>query len=146
MRTISFKNLDIKKEWVHVDAGGKTLGRLASEIARVLRGKHKPTFTPHIDSGDCVVVTNAEKVVVTGRKIDQKNYYHHTGYAGGIKTTPIRTMLATHPQRVIENAVAGMLPKSKLGRKVLDNMKVYAGAEHPHSAQQPKPMGERLVK
>jgi large subunit ribosomal protein L13 len=121
-----------------VNAEGKTLGRLASEIAQVLRGKHKPIYTPHLDCGDFVIVVNAEKVQVTGRKLDQKMYYRHTGYPGGIKSISLRNQLQKHPERVLEAAVRGMLPKNRLGRKMFKKLKVYAGNSHPHQAQQPK--------
>jgi large subunit ribosomal protein L13 len=121
-----------------VNAEGKTLGRLASEIAQVLRGKHKPIYTPHLDCGDFVIVVNAEKVWVTGRKLDQKMYYRHTGYPGGIKSISLRNQLQKHPERVLEAAVRGMLPKNRLGRKMFKKLKVYAGNSHPHQAQQPK--------
>jgi large subunit ribosomal protein L13 len=121
-----------------VNADGKTLGRLAAEIAEVLRGKHKPIYTPHLDCGDYVIVVNAEKVRVTGRKLDQKMYYHHSGYPGGIKSISLRNQLQKHPERVLQAAVRGMLPKNPLGRKMLKKLKVYAGGSHPHQAQQPK--------
>jgi len=121
-----------------VNAEDKTLGRLASEIAQVLRGKHKPIYTPHLDCGDYVIVVNAEKVRVTGRKLDQKMYYRHTGYPGGIKSISLRNQLQKHPERVLQAAVRGMLPKNRLGRKMLKKLKVYAGDSHPHQAQQPK--------
>jgi len=129
-----------QQEWYVVDATGKTLGRLASQIAHVLRGKHKPVFTPHIDTGDYVVVVNAEKVRVTGRKMDQKKYYRHSGYVGGLRTITLRDQLAKHPTRVIELAVRGMLPHNRLGRQVMKKLKVYAGPDHPHKAQNPQPL------
>ena len=128
----------MEREWFLVNAEGKTLGRLASEIAQVLRGKHKPIYTPHLDCGDYVIVVNAEKVRVTGRKLDQKMYYRHTGYPGGIKSISLRNQLQKHPERVLQAAVRGMLPKNRLGRKMLKKLKVYAGDSHPHQAQQPK--------
>jgi large subunit ribosomal protein L13 len=129
---------DISQKWFIVDAQGMVLGRLASEVAKILRGKHKPTFTPHMDTGDNVIVINAAKVRVTGRKAEQKTYFSHTGYMGHERHTPLATMLAKHPERVIEKAVYGMLPKTTLGRQVLRRkLRVYAGAEHPHVAQQP---------
>lgn len=132
---------DIEQRWYIVDAEGLVLGRLASEIAKVIRGKHKPTFTPHMDTGDNVIVINASKVKVTGRKAEQKRYFTHTGYMGHERHTPFATMLAKHPERVIEKAVHGMLPKTALGRQVLrGKLRVYAGAEHPHAAQQPIPL------
>jgi large subunit ribosomal protein L13 len=129
---------DISQKWFIVDAEGMVLGRLDSEIAKILRGKHKPTFTPHMDTGDNVIVINAAKVRVTGRKAEQKTYFSHTGYMGHERHTPLATMLAKHPERVIEKAVYGMLPKTTLGRQVLRRkLRVYAGADHPHIAQQP---------
>ena len=138
MKTYTARAEDIEQEWFLVNAEGKTLGRLASEIAQVLRGKHKPIYTPHLDCGDFVIVVNAEKVRVTGRKLDQKMYYHHTGYPGGIKSISLRNQLQKHPKRVLEAAVRGMLPKNRLGRKMFKKLKVYAGNSHPHQAQQPK--------
>ena len=138
MKTYTARAEDIEQEWFLVNAEGKTLGRLASEIAQVLRGKHKPIYTPHLDCGDFVIVVNAEKVRVTGRKLDQKMYYRHTGYPGGIKSISLRNQLQKHPKRVLEAAVRGMLPKNRLGRKMFKKLKVYAGNSHPHQAQQPK--------
>ncbi len=138
MKTYTARAEDIEQEWFLVNAEGKTLGRLASEIAQVLRGKHKPIYTPHLDCGDFVIVVNAEKVQVTGRKLDQKMYYRHTGYPGGIKSISLRNQLQKHPERVLEAAVRGMLPKNRLGRKMFKKLKVYAGNSHPHQAQQPK--------
>ena len=138
MRTFSATPADIDHKWYIVDADGLVLGRLASEVAKVIRGKHKPTFTPHMDTGDYVIVINASKVRVTGRKAEQKEYFHHTGYMGHERFTPFATMLAKHPERVIEKAVHGMLPKNALGRQKLRiKLRVYPGAEHPHQAQQP---------
>lgn len=128
----------IERKWYVVDAEGKTLGRLASEIAKVLRGKHKPIYTPHMDTGDYVIVINAEKVKVTGKKLDQKIYYHHSGYVGGMKETTLKKMLADKPERVIELAVKGMLPKGPLGRQMYKKLFVYAGPEHKHEAQKPE--------
>jgi len=129
---------DIEHRWFIVDAQGMVLGRLAAEVARIIRGKHKPTFTPHMDTGDNVIVINASKVRVTGRKAEQKRYFHHTGYMGHERFTPFATMLEKHPERVIEKAVFGMLPKTALGRQVLRlKLRVYADADHPHAAQQP---------
>lgn len=137
--TFSATPKDIENNWVVIDADGMVLGRLATEVARIIRGKHKPVFTPHMDTGDFVIVINASKVRVTGRKAEQKEYFHHTGYMGHERFTPFATMLAKHPERVIEKAVYGMLPKTALGRGPLRNkLRVYAGAEHPHAAQQPK--------
>ena len=129
---------DIEHRWFIVDAEGMVLGRLAAEVARIIRGKHKPTFTPHMDTGDNVIVINASKVRVTGRKAEQKRYFHHTGYMGHERFTPFASLLAKHPERVIEKAVFGMLPKTALGRQVLRlKLRVYADADHPHAAQQP---------
>jgi len=140
MRTYSARPESVRREWYVVDATGKTLGRLASEIARRLRGKHKPVYTPHVDTGDYIVVVNAEKIRVTGRKMTDKVYYWHTGYPGGIKSITLEKLLQKHPERVIERAVRGMLPRTPLGRRMLKKLKVYAGPEHPHAAQQPKPL------
>ena len=138
MKTYSPKAGDLEHRWFIVDAEGQILGRLATEIARVIRGKHKPTFTPHMDTGDNVIVINASKVKVTGRKLEGKLYYKHTGYMGHERFTPLGKVLAKHPERVIENAVYGMLPKTALGRQVLRRkLRVFAGADHPHVAQQP---------
>lgn len=128
------------KEWFVVDAQGKTLGRLASHIASVLRGKHKPTYTPHVDAGDFVVVVNADKVRLTGKKMDVKMYWWHTGFPGGIRGRNTREMLATRPEEVLMSAIRGMLPKNPLGRKMIDKVKIYATPDHPHAAQQPKPL------
>lgn len=136
--TYMAKATDVKQDWYVIDAAGKTLGRLATEAASLIRGKHKPTFTPHVDTGDFVIVINADKVVLTGKKLDKKMYYRHSGYPGGLKTTSAREMINTKPERVIEFAVHGMLPKSKLGNQMKTKLKVYAGAEHPHQAQQPQ--------
>ena len=138
MRTYVTKPAEVTREWYVVDADGKTLGRLATEIARVLRGKHKPIFQPNIDTGDFVIVVNADKVVVTGNKINDKFYYRHSGYPGGITRTSFQDMQARHPGRALEKAVKGMLPKGPLGYAMIKKLKVYAGAEHPHTAQQPK--------
>lgn len=139
-RTFSQRPEDVQREWLLVDAEGKTLGRLASEIANILRGKHKPTFTPHVDGGDFVVVINADKIRVTGDRLDSKKYYRHSGYMGGLKEISLRRMLETHPERVLELAVRGMLPKNRLGRKMFKKLKVYASPTHPHAAQQPRPI------
>lgn len=138
MKTFMANPTDIERKWYVVDATGYTLGRLSSEIAKVLRGKNKPTFTPHVDTGDYVIVTNAEKINVTGKKLDQKIYYHHSEYVGGMKETDLKTMLEKKPEKVIELAVKGMLPKGPLGRKMYKKLFVYSGAEHPHAAQQPE--------
>jgi large subunit ribosomal protein L13 len=137
VRTYVVKEGDITREWYVVDAAGKTLGRLATRISQILKGKHKPIYTPAVDVGDFVIVVNADKIAVTGRKMDQKVYYRHTGYPGGIKETNLADMLKRHPTFAIKNAVKGMLPKNRLGRKMLRKLKVYAGPEHPHQAQQP---------
>jgi large subunit ribosomal protein L13 len=138
VRTYSATPREIEREWLVVDAQGQTLGRLATRIASVLRGKHKPIYSPHLDCGDFVIVVNAEKVAVTGRKLDQKMYYRHSGYPGGLKEIDLRKQLQLHPERVVESAVRGMLPKNRLGRKLFKKLKVYAGPTHPHQAQQPK--------
>ena len=138
MKTYTVRKGDIKREWYLVDAEGKTLGRLASEIAKILRGKHKPIYVPHLDCGDYVIVVNAEKVRVTGKKLDQKFYYRHSGYPGGLKSISLRDQLQKHPTRVLEAAVRGMLPKNRLGRAMRKKLKVYAGESHPHLAPQPK--------
>jgi large subunit ribosomal protein L13 len=141
MKTFVLKPADIVRQWWVVDAAGQPLGRLASRVAQVLRGKHKPTFTPHVNGGDCVIVVNAEAVKLTGQKASQKRYFRHTGYMGHERFTPVANMLAKHPDRVIEKAVWGMLPKTTLSRqKVKQMLKVYAGPSHPHVAQQPVPM------
>ena len=137
MKTVSTRPQDVDRTWYVVDAENKTLGRLATEIASRLRGKHKPEYTPHVDTGDYIVVVNADKVRVTGRKFNDKNYYRHSGYPGGIKSMAFKDMQERHPGRVIEIAVKGMLPKNPLGRAMFKKLKVYAGAEHPHAAQQP---------
>jgi len=138
MKTYSARPEQVKHDWFVVDAAGQTLGRISTEIAHRLRGKHKPEYTPHVDTGDFIVVVNADKVTVTGNKNEGKLYQHHTGYPGGIKTTNFKTLQQNHPTRIIEKAIKGMLPKNPLGRAMFRKLKVYAGAEHPHSAQQPK--------
>ena len=140
MKTFSAKAESVQRDWFVVDATNKTLGRLCSEIASRLRGKHKPVFTPHVDTGDYIVVVNAEKIAVTGNKLENKNYHRFTGYVGNLKTTPLKDLLAKHPERVIEIGVKGMLPKNPLGRAMYRKLKVYSGAEHPHAAQQPQPL------
>jgi large subunit ribosomal protein L13 len=140
VRTFTEKQADIERDWYLVDAEGETLGRLASRIAPILKGKHKPTYTPYLDCGDFVVIINAEKVRVTGRKLDQVFYHHHSGYPGGLKSVSLREQLDRYPERVLQAAVRGMLPKNKLGRRMIKKLKVYAGNEHPHEAQQPKPL------
>ncbi|MBN1402028.1 MAG: 50S ribosomal protein L13 [Anaerolineae bacterium] len=131
---------DIEREWFVVDAAGKNLGRLATQIATILRGKHKPTFTPSLDVGDYVIVINANKVAVTGNKLQDKMYYRHSLYPGGLREQNLATVLARHPERVIEHAVRGMLPKNRLGRAMIKKLKVYAGGSHPHAAQKPQPL------
>jgi large subunit ribosomal protein L13 len=138
MKTVFENSQTVRRDWFVVDASGKTLGRLASAIALRLRGKHKPAYTPHVDCGDNIIVVNAEKVAVTGDKLRDKMYYHHTGAIGGIKSIALGKMLAEHPERAIEIAVKGMLPKGPLGRKMFKKLHVFAGDKHPHSAQQPK--------
>ena len=138
MKTFMASPATIDRKWYVVDAEGKTLGRLASEVAKVLRGKNKAIFTPHIDTGDYVIVVNADKVKVTGKKLDQKIYYHHSDYVGGMKETTLKEMLAKKPERVIELAVKGMLPKGPLGRSMMDKLHVYAGPDHKHAAQKPE--------
>ncbi len=137
MKTFSAKPQDIERKWFVVDAQGQTLGRLATRIATVLRGKHKPIFTPHMDCGDYVIVVNADKIHVTGQKLEQKTYYRHSGYPGGLRQVTLRRQLQVHPDRVIEAAVRGMLPHNRLGRKMFKKLKIYAGPTHPHEAQQP---------
>ena len=140
MRTYTPKAEDIERRWWVVDAADRPLGRLATQIASVLRGKHKPMFTPHLDTGDHVVVVNAEKVKLTGKKASQKTYFRHSGYMGNEKHIPFRRMIQSHPERVIELAVKGMLPKNTLGRAMRKKLKVYAGGEHPHQGQRPEPL------
>ncbi len=140
MKTYVTNPNEIERKWYVMDATGQTLGRLATRIAHRLRGKHKPIYSPSVDTGDYVIVVNAEKIHVTGRKLDQKIYYRHTGYPGGLKEIALRNLLQKHPTRVIEHAVRGMLPKNRLGRRMFKKLKVYAGPEHPHAAQQPKPL------
>ena len=138
MKTISMRAQDVQRSWYVVDAEDKTLGRLATEVAHRLRGKHKAEYTPHVDTGDYIVVINADKVRVTGRKTTDKMYYRHSGYPGGIKSVSFEKLRDTHPDRIIEIAVKGMLPRNPLGRAMLRKLKVYAGPEHPHAAQQPE--------
>jgi large subunit ribosomal protein L13 len=140
MPTFSAKPAEVRRDWYLVDARGKTLGRLASEIARRLKGKHKPVYTPHIDTGDYIVVINAEKIRVTGRKLEDKVYFHHTGYIGNLKAEPLQHLLRRAPERALELAVRGMLPRNSLGRRMLKKLRVVRGGEHPHQAQQPKPL------
>ena len=140
MKTYSAKPGDIAREWYLVDAEGKTLGRLATQIADTLRGKRKPQFTPHVDTGDFVIVVNAEKIRVTGNKLDQKRYYRHSGYPGGLRSRTLREQLERRPTEVLRVAVKGMLPKNRLARQQITKLKIYAGPEHPHEAQNPKPL------
>ncbi len=140
MRTISANAQTVKRDWYLVDATDKTLGRLATELAHRLRGKHKPTFTPHVDTGDYMVVVNADKIRVTGNKAAAKMYHHHTGYIGNLKSASWEQMMAKSPERVLQLAVKGMLPKNSLGRKMLGKLKVFTGPEHSHAAQQPQPL------
>ena len=140
MKTHSTKPSEIERQWYVVDAQGQTLGRLASEIAKILKGKHKPIYAPNLDTGDFVIVVNAEKIHVTGRKMDQKLYHRHSGYPGGLTSITLGEQLKRHPTRVIRSAVRGMLPHNKLGRSMLSKLKVYAGDAHPHAAQEPKPL------
>ena len=138
MKTFMANEATVERKWYVVDADGKTLGRLAAEVAKILRGKHKPTFTPHVDTGDHVIIVNAAKVALTGNKLIQKTYFRHSGYPGGTTFTPVGQMLADKPERVLELAVRGMLPKNKLGRQMYKKLQVYRGAEHPHTAQSPE--------
>lgn len=140
MTTVSTKPAEVRREWYLVDATDKTLGRLSSEIAHRLRGKHKPEYTPHVDTGDYIVVINAEKIRVTGNKLANKMYHHHTGYIGNLKSISLGKLLEKAPEQVIEKAVKGMLPKNILGRAMFKKLRVYAGTEHGHEAQQPKPL------
>ena len=138
MKTFVPKTADIDRKWYVVDAEGMVLGRLASEVANILRGKNKPIYTPNVDTGDFVIIVNAAKVVLTGKKLDQKIYYHHSGYAGGLKETPYRRLMAEKPETAVRHAVVGMLPKGPLGRKMAKKLKIYAGPEHEQAAQKPE--------
>ncbi len=140
MKTFVTKPAEVEREWFVVDATNQTLGRLATKVASILRGKHKATFSPAVDCGDFVVIVNADKIAVTGRRLDQKKYYRHSGYPGGLTEITLRDMLKRYPERPITFAVRGMLPKNSLGRKMIKKLKVYAGPDHPHQAQQPKPL------
>ena len=140
MKTFSAKPAEVRRDWYVVDATGQTLGRLSTEIARRLRGKHKPVYTPHVDTGDYIVVVNAEKIRVTGKKMQDKIYYHHTGYIGNLKSISLEDLLDKAPEQVITKAVKGMLPKNKLGAAMIKKLRVFAGPEHTHSAQQPQPL------
>jgi large subunit ribosomal protein L13 len=143
MKTFTAKPGEIQRDWYVVDAAGKTLGRLATQIADTLRGKGKPQYTPHVDTGDFVVVVNAEKIAVTGNKLDQKRYFRHSGYPGGLRSRTLREQLDRRPEEVLRTAVRGMLPKNRLARRQLTKLKIYSGAEHPHEAQDPKPLEVR---
>ena len=138
MKTFMAKAETIERKWFLIDAEGVALGRLASQVAHILRGKHRPDYTPHVDTGDHVIVVNADKVVLTGKKLDQKNYYYHTGHPGGIKAIPYRRLMANKPEFAVKKAIVGMLPKGPLGRKMAKKLRVYAGAEHEHQAQKPE--------
>jgi len=138
MKTYSAKKGDVERSWYLVDAEGKVLGRLATEVAKILRGKNKPRFTPHVDTGDFVVIINAGKVKVTGQKMTDKIYYHHTGYLGGLKSLTFRQMMEKSPEEVVRHAIWGMLPKTKLGKRLITKLKIYAGKDHPHAAQMPQ--------
>ena len=140
MKTLSIKQEDVRRSWYVIDATDRTLGRLSTQIAIRIRGKHKAEFTPHVDTGDYVVVINAEKVRVTGNKLNDKIYNHHTGFPGGIKSISLAKVMQKSPEKAVEMAVKGMMPKSKLGRSMISKLKVYAGSEHPHAAQQPQPL------
>ena len=140
MKTFSPRPGDIQRNWFVVDAEDHVLGRLATQIAHRLRGKHKPEFAPHVDNGDFIVVVNAEKIRVTGNKRESKKYYHHSGYVGGMRETTLNTVLEKHPERVLEHAVRGMLPRNRLGRALLKKLKIYSGPAHPHAAQNPQPL------
>jgi large subunit ribosomal protein L13 len=145
VRTFSPKDSDITRQWHVIDATDVVLGRLASHVATLLRGKHKPVFAPHVDTGDFVIVINADKVALSGSKLEQKFAYRHSGYPGGLRAVKYADLMAKHPERVVEKAVKGMLPKNSLGRKTLTKLKVYAGPTHPHQAQQPKPYEIRQI-
>lgn len=138
MKTTSAKKSDVDRKWHVIDADGKVVGRLASRVASILRGKHKPVFTPHVDTGDFVVIVNADKIRFTGNKLDKKVYYHHSGFIGGIKKETAKDIMQETPERIIMSAVRGMLPKNRLGRQLVKKLKVYSGAEHPHQAQNPE--------
>jgi large subunit ribosomal protein L13 len=140
MKTFSAKPEEVRRDWYLVDATGKTLGRLSTEIARRLRGKHKPEYTPHVDTGDYIVVVNAEKIRVTGNKLKDKMYYRYTGYVGNLKSMPLEKLMEQHPERALQYAVKGMMPRNSLGRKMLSKLRVFAGPEHSHEAQQPIPL------
>ena len=138
MKSFNAKPQEVERKWLVIDAEGKVLGRLASEVAKILRGKHKPTYTPHVDTGDHVIIINAEKIVLTGNKLTQKHYKYHTGYAGGLREVRYDMLMEKKPEKIIELAVKGMLPKNSLGRQMFRKLKVYSGTEHDHEAQQPE--------
>jgi len=140
MKTVSIRKEDVKREWFVVDATGKVLGRLASQVAHILRGKHKPVFTPHVDTGDHVIIVNAEKIRLTGAKMEQKVYYHHTGYPDGLKAESMKRLMEEKPEKLLRRSIWGMLPKNRLGRAMLKKLRVYRGPQHPHAAQNPKPI------
>ncbi len=144
MSTTIVNSNDVQREWFVIDADGQTIGRLATRIATVLRGKHKATFTPHVDGGDYVIVLNADKIVFTGKKLDQKNYYKYSGYMGGLRSWTARELLNTYPERIVESAVKGMLPKNRLARQMIKKLKIYSGTEHPHGAQNPQPFPKHV--
>lgn len=143
-KTYSLKAGDIERRWYVVDADGKTLGRLSSDVAHVLRGKHKPAFTPHMDNGDYVIIVNAEKIRVTGKRAEQKNYYSHSGYPGGLKVRGYKDVLKAHPRRILEHSIRGMLPRNVLGEAMYRKLKVYAGPTHPHQGQMPRSLDEAI--
>ena len=140
MSTFMAKNEEVKRDWYVIDATGKPLGRLATKVAMILKGKHKPIYTPHVDTGDYVIIVNADKVILTGKKMDDKIYYSHTGYPGGIKAQNFRSLMSKSPEKVVYKAVWGMLPHNVLGRKMIKKLKIYKGTEHPHEAQKPQPL------
>ena len=138
MKTFMAKKEEVKRDWYVIDATGKPLGRLASKVAMILKGKHKPTYTPHVDTGDYVIIVNADKVILTGKKMDNKVYYHHSGYPGGIKAESFKSLMSRSPEKVVYKAVWGMLPHNALGRRMIKKLKIYKGSEHPHEAQKPQ--------
>jgi large subunit ribosomal protein L13 len=144
MSTTIVNSQDVQREWFVIDAEGQTIGRLATRIATVLRGKHKVTFTPHVDGGDYVIVLNADKIVFTGKKLDQKKYYKYSGYMGGLRSWTARELMNTYPERIVESAVKGMLPKNRLARQMIKKLKIYSGSEHAHSAQNPQPFPKHV--
>ncbi|AEE90432.1 MAG: 50S ribosomal protein L13 [Tepidanaerobacter acetatoxydans] len=144
MSTFMAKKEEVKRDWYVIDAAGKPLGRLATQVAMILKGKHKPIYTPHVDTGDYVIIVNADKVILTGKKMDNKMYYSHTGYPGGIKSQNFRSLMSKSPEKVVYKAVWGMLPHNALGRKMIKKLKIYAGAEHPHEAQKPQSLTVKI--